>query len=157
MTQQQIKNSFFICLSILIFIVDLSLFAILQQHLLLLLHCFIVLLMAHQYQNRIIFPPLFLLSLLSYLDTNIFGSCLIYMLPTLFLAKYFKEHLQNKTVIPYLLLITSFIIKYWTLNFIKIPQLSWQHCLMFMIYNLICLIFFNTMLNYGQQRFCDPK
>lgn len=152
MTQQQIKNSFFICLSIFIFLIDISLFGLLHRHIFLLLHCFVILLMAQQYQNRIIFPPLFLLCLLSYLDTNIFGSCLLYMLPTLFLAKYFQEHLQTKIAIPYLLLISSLLLKKQSLFFMTQTEISWYNFVILTISNLLCLLIFTIIHNRSEPK-----
>lgn len=152
MTQEQIKNSFFICLSIFIFFIDISLFGLLHQHIFLLLHTFIIFLIAQQYQKKIICFPLFLLCLLSYLHTHIFGSCLIYMLPNLFLGKYFQEHLQAKITIPYLILIISLLLKKQSLFFMTGYEISWYNFLILIMLNLLPLSVFIIVNNLLKEK-----
>ena len=141
MTQQQIKNIFFICLSMLIFFIDLCMFGFLQQHLILPLHCFIVLLMA-KYSEHKTMLPLFLLCLLAYLDTNMFGACLLYILPTLLLAKYCKEHLQITCIIPYLLLVASLCLKKIIFYYVCTMNVSWYNFAISIALNFFILAIF---------------
>lgn len=69
------------------------------------------------------------------------------MLPTLFLAKYFKEHLQAKMVIPYLLLITSLLLKKELLHFMSIAEIHWYNFMISTVLNLLCLGAFTKFYN----------
>jgi len=142
MTQYQIKNIFFICLTFFLFFADIALFALFQQHLLLILNCFVILLLINHYPRCFLMTPILLLALLSYLDDNIFGSSLIYVVPTVFLANYLHEHLQIKSIIPYILLITTIIIKKQSLILMHISHISWTTTIYSIIYNSIVLSIF---------------
>lgn len=152
MKQKQIKNSLFICLSIFIFFIDLALFGFLHHHTLLLLHSFIILLIVDTNKNQFLLFPLFLLCLLSYLDTNMFGSCLIYIIPTLFLTKYVQEQIQIKVIIPYLIFFTSLLLKKLTLEYMSLTNISWYNFTYSGIINLISFLLLMTLYNFIEQK-----
>src|SRR3990167_8419594 len=111
MTQSQIKNIFFVLISCLLFFLELILFAIMQQYEIYLLLSFFIALITQQPQHRSLIVPLGLMSMMSYLEMNIFGWCLVYIMPTMMLANYLDQHLRVKVIIPYLLMIAALLVK----------------------------------------------
>ena len=111
MTQPFIKNIFFIFVVLFCFFFDMLTFSIMQKHALDLLFCLFITLLMHEEKKRYLVLPLGFLCLMSYLETNIFGWSLIYALPTIFLFKYFDQHLRAKWIIPYLLMNIAMFIK----------------------------------------------
>lgn len=111
MTQSQIKNTFFIALFILIFFIELALFAILQKHIIYPLLCFFIPIINQRPSTRLIAIAIFLMALTSYLDYNIFGWNLIYIIPIMIVSRYFDKQFHVKFVIPYILLLIALFIK----------------------------------------------
>lgn len=153
MTQSQIKNRFFILISCLLFFTEISFFSLLHQHILYPLLCFFIIILYRYSATRLLVIPIFLLSLLSYLDHNIFGWNLIYIMPIIFLSKFFYEHLQVKYIIPYLLLIISIVIQMKILNYMNLAYYTWQSCFFTLFYNIIILKVFITIYNLLKNNF----
>ncbi|MBV8660727.1 MAG: hypothetical protein JO129_01105 [Candidatus Dependentiae bacterium] len=153
MTQPQIKNIFFVVISSLLFFLEIMLFALLQRYEIYPLFCFFIALLVQSPQKRTLVMPLFLMSLLSYLEINIFGWCLVYIIPTILLANYLDQHLRIKIIIPYCLLIFALCLKMilmWNMDGITI---SWIHAAQIIIYNIIILKMFIIVGAYLEKRF----
>jgi hypothetical protein len=89
--------------------------------------------------------PLFFASLLSYLDTQIAGFSLIYLVPTLLYAKFLDEHLYVKKIIPYLLLLTALIVHAYAISWITATSISVSTIGTLLWYNTLCLFIFLIM------------
>jgi hypothetical protein len=149
MTESQIKKTFFAFISCLIFFLDLMLFAIMQQHQIYLLFCFFIgwiIPAAYQHQTMII--PLFLLCLLSYIDTNIFGWCLVYIIPIIAFSKYLAQHLRISYIIPYILFMTSMLLKIMLDFYCHNTMISLTHAGKLFVYNMIYLQIFIMIKSY---------
>jgi len=147
MTEPQIKNIFFISMTSLLFFVDLSLFSLLQQHSIFILECFIIILLKSKNQIKIVSYPFLLLCFISYLDNNIFGSCLIYMMPVVFIAKYFHKNIRIKIIIPYILIIIMMIIKLQYFRWMFTVHYNLSSLTAMLFYNIICLTIFIFLYN----------
>jgi hypothetical protein len=142
MTQPFIKNIFFITVSCILFFLELVFFAGMQQHQFQFLFCFFIILIDKQQQKRFYVAPILLLSILSYLDTNIFGWSLSYVLATMMLADYFDQHLHIKWIIPYLLLTAGLFMQFGVNFYMLNTTISSIHATEIIVYNTIILIFF---------------
>lgn len=153
MTQPSIKNIFFVATSCLLFFIDLMFFACMHQHQVHLLFCFFIILIVIQSQKRSLIAPLVLLSIFSYLDNNIFGWSLVYIIPTMILAQYFDQHLHVKWIIPYLLLTAGLFIKF-SLNFYMLDiAISSIHATEIIVYNTIGLTMFIMIGSWFEKKF----
>ncbi len=153
MTQPQIKNIFFAVLSCLLFFVELILFAGLQQYDVYLLLCLFIILLTKNSQKRTLAVPLFLMSIFSCLEMNIFGWCLVYIMPTIMFANYLDQHLRVKVIIPYLLLTFALCLKMilgWYMHSITI---SWLHATQIIMYNTMIMILWITINSYLEKKF----
>ena len=148
MTQSQIKNIFFVLLSCLLFFLDITLFALMQHHDIYLLLCMFIALIAHHPQNRALVTPLFLLSAMSYLEINIFGWCLVYIIPTILFENYLDQHLRIKSIIPYFLLIFMLFIKISINSYIHGISPTYWHMAQNFSYNTAILSFFLMISSY---------
>ena len=153
MTQSQIKHIFFIVTSCLLFLLDLTLFAFFQHHFLYLLLCFFIALICQHPSNRLLVTPLALLSLTSYLDYEIFGWCLVYLVPTMALARFLDKQLRVKEIIPYLLLTFTLLLKMMLASYMLHIDTSWLHTLQLIFYNSIILSCFVIIWHYAQRIF----
>jgi|GEM_PF-1507160 len=158
MTPSQIKNTCFVLFFIFIFFVELALFAILHTHTFYPLLCFFILLTNKNSSTRVLVSAIFLISLISYLDYNIFGWSLIYIIPIIILAKYFNKQLHIKFIIPYVLLIIGLIIKIVFEYYLLSIHILFQQNLYMLFYNttlLFCCIsiynFFNNKLQLSSE------
>ena len=153
MTQSQIKNIFFVLLSCLLFFLELILFAVMQQYEIYLLLCFFIALIVQQPQHRTLVAPLCLMSMMSYLEMNIFGWCLVYIMPTMMLANYLDQHLRIKVIIPYLLITAALCIKMslgWYMHGITV---SCMHATQILTYNTIVIALFLSIGAYLETKF----
>lgn len=135
MTQPQIKNIFFAIVSCILFFAEIMLFAIMRRYEVYFLLCFFIILLVQRPQRRTLVMPLFLMSLVSYLDINIFGWCFVYVVPTIIFANYLDQHLRVKIIIPYLLLTFALCLKMilaWCMHSIGI---SLFHATEIIVYN----------------------
>ena len=148
MTQSQIKNIFFALISSIFFLLDLMLFAIMQQHQIYLLLSFFIVFIIQSSQHRTVVAPLFLLSLLSYLDINIFGWCLVYILPTILFAHYLNQNLRMKYIISYILLFTALLLKLFLDSSIHRMTISSIYVIQVMAYNLILVLLLKIIQSY---------
>ena len=153
MTQSQIKHIFFIITSCLLFLLDLALFSLLQHHSLHLLLCFFITLICQHPSNRLLVAPLLLLSLISYLDYEIFGWCLVYLVPTMALARFLDKQLRVKLIIPYLLLIFALFLKMFLASYMLGIDISWMHAFQLIFYNSLILSCFIMMWDLLQKIF----
>lgn len=142
MTDSQIKNIIFIIIAFFLFFIEICLFSLCKSHIFLPTVCMIITLLSNSYTiNNLIFP-LFFASLLSYLDTQIAGFSLIYLVPTLLYAKFLDEHLYVKKIIPYLLLLTTLIVHAYAISWITKTSISISTISSLIWYNTICLVIF---------------
>lgn len=148
MTQRSINTIFFIIASCCLFFIDIVIFACMQQHQIDLLFCCIIVLSSHAWQKRFLAVPLLLLSMLSYLDTNIFGWALLYNIPTIILADYFDQHLHVKWIIPYLTLTAGLLLKLSLYACMGHVTISSIYATQIIVYNMICLIIFLKIYKY---------
>ena len=139
MTQPQIKNIFFVVTSCLLFFLEIMLFALLQRNEIYLLLCFFIALIIESPQKRTLVMPLFLMSMMSYLEMNIFGWCLVYIMPTIMLANYLDQHLRIKIIIPYCLLAFALCLKMSLMWYMLGITISWIHAAQILVYNLVIL------------------
>ena len=150
MTQPFIKNIFFLATSCLLFFIDLIFFASMQQHQIDLLFCFFIVLLITKLKKRYLIWMLFLLSIFSYLDTNIFGWSLLYLIPIIALQDFLDQHLHVKWIIPYSLLTAGLILKFALCLYTKAIALSWVHATEILVYNCICLIILLLIHSYDE-------
>lgn len=141
MTQSQIKNTFFIALFILIFFIELALFAILQKHIFYPLLCFFIPIINLRPSTRLTAAAIFLMALTSYVDYNIFGWNLVYIIPVMILARYFDKQFYVKFVIPYVLLLIAFVIKIFLSHRLLAIDSSLSSNMYIFFYNTILLGF----------------
>ncbi|MDP3787837.1 MAG: hypothetical protein Q8Q60_00800 [Candidatus Chromulinivorax sp.] len=153
MTQPQIKNIFFAVLSCFFFFGELILFAILQQYNFYLLLSFFITLLTKNSQKRTLAVPLFLMSIFSYLEMNIFGWCLVYIMPTIMLANYLDQHLRVKVIIPYLLLTFALCLKMILAWYMHNIIISWMHATQIMVYNTAILTLWITIHSYFEKKY----
>lgn len=153
MTQLQIKNIFILVSSCIFFFIDIMLFAFMQQHQCDLLLCFFIMLIITHRKKRTLIVPLFLLSIISYLDFNIFGWSLIYIMPTMMLAYYLDQNLRVKIIIPFLLLITSLSLKILIAWYTHEVSMSLQTIIQTIIYNLIIMGLLMIMSHSLEKKF----
>lgn len=156
MTQQQIKNIFFIGISLFLSFCDILLFSIQQHHFILIMHCWIIILLSRKIVPELLILPIFLLSLQSYLDDNMFGSCLLYIMPGLLLAEYLEEHLQITTVIPYILLAQTLLIKKGCWAYLHIAHYSWIYIIYLFAYNCLCIKMLMIIYKYIIKKIDKP-
>lgn len=142
MTQSQIKNIFFAMLSCLLFFFELMLFALGQHYEIYLLLCFFITLIIKKSQHRTLVPPLLLMCIMSYLEINIFGWCLVYIIPTMLLANYLDQHLRVKFIIPYFLIIAALCIKMSLGLYMHEITVTWIHALQIITYNTFIIAIF---------------
>lgn len=147
MTQSQIKNRFFLIAPCLLFFAELALFSILHSHLLFILLCFFIASMNIYPSTRFSLLPIFLMSLISYLDYNIFGWSLIYVMPIMMLALYLEKQIQLKIIIPYLLLVSALLLKINIESYALQSVTSWRFSLYMIICNTVILSIF-MMIRY---------
>ena len=153
MTQPFIKNIFFISVSCILFFLDLVFFACMQQHQVDVLFCFFILLIVAKPQKRSLIMPLLLMSIFSYLDVNIFGWSLVYIVPTIMLSDYFDQHLHVKWIIPYLLLTAGLCMKF-ELNFcMQNIAISSMHATEIIVYNTIALAMLTIIKKWLENKF----
>lgn len=151
MTQSQIKNIFFFLISCLLFFFDIIIFVIMQRHDMYLLLCFFIMLLTANTQNRTILTPLFLLSAMSYLEMNIFGWAIVYIMPTMTLATYLDQHLRIKVIIPYILLSSALIIKMLLGWYTHSINISLHHAIEIFTYNMIIISLFISINSFFEK------
>lgn len=148
MTHSQIKNIFFTLCACLLFFIELSTYATLHRYDFYFQLCFFILLLTNHAQRRTLLAPLLFMSILSYLEVNIFGWSLVYCIPTITIAHFLDQHLRIKIIIPYALLICSFALKLvlgWYLHGIAV---SWLHILQIITYNTSIITIGLAMSSY---------
>ena len=153
MTQSQIKNRFFIAVSFILFWIELSMFFLLHKHVLHLLLCFFITIINKHVPTRLLIIPLFLMSLVSYLDYNIFGWSLIYLMPIMLLSKYLDTRVLVKTIIPYILLASALLLKISISSYLLAIDTSWLYGIQTFAYNVIILYIFTTIYTYIENRY----
>ena len=139
MTQPQIKNIFLILTSCLLFFAEIMLFAVAREYNFYLLLCFFITLLVQVPQKRTFVTPLFLMCILSYLEMNIFGWSLVYILPTIIFANYLDQHVRIKVIIPYLVLTFALCFKMLTAWYMHDINISIMHATQIIVYNTIAL------------------
>jgi hypothetical protein len=128
-----------------------------RQHQIDLLFCFLIALVVGKPQKRSLIMPLLLMSIYSYLDANIFGWSMVYILPTIMLADYFDQHLHVKWIIPYLMLTAGIGMKF-ALNFIMHGiAISSIHATEIVTYNMIALVICTIIQNWLENKFSSHK
>lgn len=157
MTQPQIKNIFFVAISCILFFVEILLFALMQQYNFYLLLCFFIALLTQMPQKRTLVAPLFLMSMLSYLEMNIFGWCLVYIMPTIMFTIYLDQHVRVKVVIPYLALTFALCLKMIAAWYMHSINISWLHATQIIVYNTIIISLFMTIGSYLENKFSVLK
>lgn len=143
MTDFAQKHIFFILFPMLLFYIQIFLYAIIQHNAIDLLLCWIIILTIQHNNKTVLIGSILYLSIMSYLETNIFGISLLYTMPLIILYNYLDEILQIKKIIPYVLLIVAYSIQYlliWHTQQIIIPinQILEKyaiHCLLLCIAN----------------------
>ena len=153
MTQSQIKNIFFIIVACLLFFVDLMFFALLQRHEVYSLLCFLIILIISKPQNRSLLVPLLLLSMMSYLEMNIFGWCFVYIVPTMFFANYLDQHLRVKIIIPYLVLTFALCTKIFLAWYMHGIAISFLPITQIITYNTIIIALFAWIDSHLEKKF----
>ncbi len=148
MTQPQIKNIFFILISCILFFIEIMLFALLREYNFYILLCFFITLTTEQTQKRTLVTPLFFMCILSYLEINIFGWNLVYIIPTIILANYLDQHLRLKTIIPYLLLTFALCLKIIIAWYMHGITISLTHATQIIVYNTVVMTLSLTMSSY---------
>ena len=148
MTQPQIKNIFFAIASCILFFAEIMLCALMQRYEVYLLLCFFIVLLVQRPQKRTLVIPLFLMSILSYLDINIFGWCIVYIMPTIIFSNYLDQHLRVKTIIPYLLITFAVCLKMILAWFMHSIGISFIHAAQIIVYNTIVTTLFVAMSSY---------
>jgi hypothetical protein len=139
MTQPQIKNIFLILTSCLLFFVEIMLFALAREYIFYLVLCFFIALLLQAPQKRTLVTPLFLMCMLSYLEMNIFGWSLVYILPTIIFANYLDQHVRIKIIIPYLVLTFALCFKMLTAWYMHGITISIMHATQIIVYNTMTL------------------
>ena len=139
MTQPQIKNICLILTSCLLFFAEIMLFAVAREYNFYLLLCFFITLLVQVPQKRTFVTPLFLMCILSYLEMNIFGWSLVYILPTIIFANYLDQHVRIKVIIPYLVLTFALCFKMLTAWYMHDINISIMHATQIIVYNTIAL------------------
>jgi len=142
MTQPQIKNIFLILTSCMLFFVEIMLFALLREYNFYLLLCFFITLLIQAPQKRTLVTPLFLMCILSYLEMNIFGWSLVYIVPTIIFANYLDQHLRVKVIIPYLLITFAVCLKMISAWYMHGITISIAHATQIIAYNIIVIALF---------------
>ncbi len=142
MTQPQIKNIFLILTSCMLFFVEIMLFALLREYNFYLLLCFFIALLIQAPQKRTLVAPLFLMCILSYLEMNIFGWSLVYIVPTILFANYLDQHLRVKVIIPYLLITFAVCLKMISAWYMHGITVSMAHATQIIVYNTFVIALF---------------
>ncbi len=153
MTQHHIKNIFFILITCMLFFLELLIFSLMQKHQIQPLLCFFILLLTQPLQKRVLALPLYLLCLLSYLDTNIFGWCLVYIMPTMACAQYLDQHLQAVNIIPYCLIFTAMSLKTFFCWYFNDITISFSSYLTIYGYNSALIIVLITLQTYLAKKY----
>jgi len=94
---------------------------------------------------------------MSYLEINIFGWCLVYIMPIMALAHYLDQHLRIKSIIPYILLISTLFIKINLNAYIHGITPTYWHMIHIFIYNIAILALFLTTASHLAKRFKDNE
>jgi hypothetical protein len=128
-----------------------------QQHQVDLLFCFFIVLIIAKTQKRSLITPLLLLSIFSYLDTNIFGWALVYIMPTIMLAQYFDQHLHVKWIIPYLLVTAGLFMKFGLNLYMRHVMISSIHGTEIIIYNTFVLAIFIMIQTWLENKFSSHE
>lgn len=147
MTQSQIKNRFFLIVPFILFFLESAFFSILQTHIMYLLLCFFIVSINIYPSTRLSLLPIFLMSIISYLDYNIFGWSLIYIMPTMALAMYLEKQIQLKIIIPYILLINALLLKISIACSILATHTSWRFIASIIGSNMLLLSAFIIICN----------
>lgn len=126
MTQSQIKNRFFLIAPFILFFLELAFFSILQTHIIYLVLCFFIVSLNIYPSTRLLLLPIFLMSIISYLDYNIFGWSLIYIMPTIALGAYLEKQIQLKIIIPYILFLHALFLKISIACYILLTHTSYK-------------------------------
>ena len=148
MTQPQIKNIFFALASCILFFAEIMLFALMQQYTIYPLLCFFIILLVQHTKPHTLVTPLLLMSILSYLDVNIFGWCLVYSIPTIIFANYLDQHLRVKIIIPYLLLTFALYLKIFVAWYGHHIIISLIHATQIIAYNTFLITLFIAISLY---------
>ncbi len=157
MTQPQIKNIFFAVLSCFLFFGEVVLFALLRHYDFYLLLCFFIALLTTMPQKRTLVAPLVLMCIFSYLELNIFGWCLVYIMPTIMLANYLDQHLRVKVIIPYLLLTFALCLKMILAWYMHNTNISLLHATQIIVYNTIIITLWIAIGSYLENKFVALK
>ncbi len=153
MTQPQIKNIFLILTSCLLFFVEIMLFALAREYNFYLLLCFFIALLLQAPQKRTLVMPLFLMCMLSYLEMNIFGWSLVYIVPTIIFANYLDQHVRIKIIIPYLVLTFALCFKMLTAWYMHGITISVMHATQIIVYNTFVIALFVAIGSYLEKLF----
>lgn len=157
MTQPQIKNIFFVVISCILFFVEISLFALMQQYNFYFLLCFFIALLSQMPQKRTLITPLFLMCMLSYLEMNIFGWCLVYIMPTIMFANYLDQHVRVKVIIPYLVLTFAICLKMIAAWYMHSINISWLHATQIIVYNTFIISLCMAIGSHLEKKFATPQ
>lgn len=139
MTESQIKNSFFLIMPWLLILLELMIFALMHSHQIYLLLIFVIITMNKHDQAGSLINGLLAMTVLSYLETPIIGSWVLFILPTIVLGHYVEKRILVKWIIPYLLLAFAILLKIVMGSYLLHQTISWNYCTQIFFYNLIVL------------------
>lgn len=153
MTYPQIKNIFFFIASWILFFAEMTGYGFMQKYDIYFLLCFFITLTIYNTQKRTIVAPLFLMSVLSYVEMNIFGWCLVYIVPTIMFANYLLQNVRIKIVIPYLLLTFALCLKIIVAYYLHDITISWLHATQIIVYNTLILSVFLALSSHVEKQY----
>jgi len=142
MTELSIKNISFLICSCTLFFLEILFFGFMQQHSMYLLLLFLITILLDGYQKRVIAVLFFLLCVLAYLDTNMFGSNFTYLSISTITAWYLDEQLRIKIVIPFFVLWTTLLCKIVSDGYLFNIEYGWKKIIIIIMMNSCILAFF---------------
>ncbi|MGZ6254989.1 MAG: hypothetical protein ACXWL5_03310 [Candidatus Chromulinivorax sp.] len=145
MTEQHLKNIYFFTLTCILFFCDILFFGLLNSNKIYSLLCLFIIIISKPHQHRTLLMPILLLSILSYLQVNIFGFAIIYLMPTMLIGYFLDQHLQAKFIIPYFLLMYALNLQRVINFYLQSIKTSYLFLSTTILYN-ICLIFMLIMI-----------
>ena len=152
MTEQHLKNIYFFTLACILFFFDIVFFGLCNSNKIYSLLCLFIIIISKSHQHRTLLMPILLLSILSYLQVNMFGFAIIYLIPTMLIAYFLDQHLQAKFIIPYFLLGYALSLQRVIYFYLESIKTSYLFLSTTILYN-ICLIFILIMItNYFEKK-----
>ena len=152
MTESQIKNSFFIFLTCSLFFINICIIALLQKTTVQPLLCFFIVALYHQYKSIKISLILLGLSILSCLHYNLFGLCLFYLIPAVFITQFLNENLQIKKSVPHIILLLTLIAQQKLITHFYNINFSLHYALESTMINGLILSIFLLLYNFYKKK-----